>query len=199
MIGIDKITARIEAEATEDAARIEEDARARGDVIRAEGEKRAQERYWYKVREGVKTAEDRSQRLSKAANMEARKSVLASKQEIVTQAFDLAEEKLHALSGDGYIEFLAAQAAGAAVTGREQIVLAAKDRKSCGSKVVAKANARLSAKGKTAGLTLSDEEGQFDGGLILRDGDISVNCTMEALMAQARESMASYAAAELFD
>lgn len=199
MIGIDKITARIEAEAAADAARIEDDARVQGDTIRAEGEKRAQERYWYKVREGVKAAEDRSQRLSKAANMEARKSVLASKQEIVAQAFDLAEEKLRALSGDGYIEFLAVQAAGAAVTGREQIVLSARDRRPCGGKVVSKANARLAAKGKTAGLTLADEEGEFDGGLILRDGNISVNCTIEALMAQARENMASDAAAELFD
>lgn len=198
MIGIDKITARIEAEAAADAARIQEDARAQGDVIRAEGEKRAQERYWYKVREGVKAAEDRSQRLSKAANMEARKSVLSSKQEIVAQTFDLAEEKLRALSGDGYIEFLAAQAARAAVTGREQIVLSAKDRRRCGGKVVSRANARLAAQGKTAALTLSDEEGSFDGGLILRDGNISVNCTVEALMAQAREDMAAFVAAEMF-
>ncbi len=198
MIGIDKITARIEAEAAADAARIEEDARAQSETIRAEGETKAQERYWEKVREGVKAAEDRAQRLSKAANMEARKSILSSKQEIVENVFRLAEEKLRALSGDAYVDFLAGQAARAAANGRGQIVLTAQDKKTCGSKVLSRANARLAAEGKNACLTISDEEGGFSGGLILRDGDISVNCTIEALMAQAREDMAAEAAAELF-
>lgn len=198
MKGIEKITARIEADAVADAARIEAEAKAQCDAVRAEGEKKAQDRYWQKVREGVKAAEDRGQRLAKAADMEARKSILASKQEIVSQAFALAEQKLRALSGEEYIDFLAGQAARAAVTGREKVVLAGKDKKAYGSKVVSKANARLTAAGKTGDLTLSDEEGSFDGGLILREGNISVNCTVEALMAQAREEMASDAAAELF-
>ncbi len=198
MVGIDKITARIEAAAVADAARIEDEARAQSGVIQAQGEAKAQESYWNKVREGVKAAEDRSSRLAKAADMEARKSVLASKQKLVSQVFDLAEEKLRAISGDEYVEFLAGQASRAAVSGKEQIVLSAKDKKTYGSKVVSRANARLSEEKETAALTLSDETGDFTGGLILREGNISVNCTIEALMAQAREDMASDAAAELF-
>jgi len=198
MNGIDKITARLEAEAVAEAERIADEAKARAAVVLAEGEAKAKERYGEKVVEGVKATEDRVQRLAKAADMEARKRILGYKQAIVGDVFSLAEKKLRSLSGDDYIDFLARQAAGAAVTGREEIVLSEEDRKACGDKVVKKANALLTAAGKTGGLTLAPEAGSFEGGLVLKDGNISVNCTIEALMAQARESMASDVAAELF-
>lgn len=198
MNGIEKITARIEAEAVADAARIAEEGAARCETVRSEGEARAQEAYWRRLREGAKASEDRADRLAKAADMEARKSILACKQAIVGEAFDKAEAKLRAMTGDEYIAFLAGQASRAASTGREEVVLNAKDRASVGEKAVKKANALLSAAGRTGKLTLSAETGSFSGGLVLKDGNITVNCTLEALMGQAREEQAAIVAAELF-
>lgn len=198
MNGIEKITARIETDAVADAARVEEEAAREAEAVRSAGEAKAQEAYWQKLQEGVKTAEDRVQRLEKAADMEARKSILSYKQTIVAAAFDKAEEKLRALSGDAYIDFLARLASRAAATGREEIVLGAADRETCGAKVVKKANAALNAAGKTGALTLADKAGDFEGGLLLKDGNIAVNCTIGALIAQAREDQASVVAAELF-
>ncbi len=198
MNGIDKITARIETDAVADAARIAGEVKAQCEAIRAEGEKKAQECYWEKVRQGVAAAEDRVQRLAKTADMEARKSVLSFKQSIVAEAFDKAEAKLNALEGEQYVSFLAALAARAAVTGTEEIVLSAADRTAYGSKVVARANAALKEAGRTGGLILSAQTGDFARGLVCKQGSVSVNCTVEALMAQAREDMASDVAAELF-
>lgn len=198
MNGLEKITARIETDAVADAARIAEEAKTQADAIRAEGEQKAQESYWVRVREGVKNAEDRASRLSKAADMEARKSILACKQELVSEAFDRAEKKLLELPAEAYIAFLAGQAAAASVSGRETIVLNAQDREAVGKAVAEKANAHLAAQGKVANLTLSAEVGDFAGGLILRDGSISVNCTVAALIAEARQTQASAVAAELF-
>ena len=198
MNGIDKITARIETDAVADAARIAEEVKAQCEAIRAEGEKKAQESYWEKVRQGVAAAEDRVQRLAKTADMEARKSVLSFKQSIVADAFDRAEAKLNALTGEEYVAFLAALAVKAAVTGTEEIILSADDKKAYGKKVLQKANAALSAAGKTGKLTLSETDGSFTRGLVCKQGSVSVNCTVEALMAQARENMASDVAAELF-
>lgn len=198
MNGLEKITARIETDAVADAARIAEEAKLQCDAIRAEGEAKAQESYWRRVREGVKNAEDRASRLAKAADMEARKSVLACKQEIVAEAFRRAEQKLLALSGEEYIAFLAGLAAKASVSGREEIVLNANDRGAVGKKVASRANELLSAQGRTAQLILAPDAGDFTGGLILRDGDISVNCTVAALIAEARQTQASDVAAELF-
>ena len=199
MNGIDKITARIETDAVADAARIAEETKAQCEAIRAEGEKKAQESYWEKVRAGVASAEDRVQRLAKTADMEARKSVLSFKQSIVAEAFDKAEAKLNALTGDEYADFLTALAVKAAVTGTEELVFSAGDRDAYGAKVVAKANAALAAAGKPGKLTLSETEGRFARGLICKQGSVSVNCTVEALMAQAREDMASDVAAALFN
>jgi V/A-type H+-transporting ATPase subunit E len=199
MNGIDKITARIEADAVADAARIAQEAQAQAETIRSDGDKKAQERYWQKVQQGVKATEDRAFRLAKAADMEARKNILAYKQSVITEAFDRAEKRLLAMSGDEYINFLAGQAARASVTGREEIVLSQKDKKTYGSKVVSKANALLGTMGKSGKLTLADDEGDFSGGLVLRQGNVSVNCTVAALMEQARETMASVVATELFN
>ena len=198
MNGIDKITARIEMEAVAEAARIDEAAKADCERIRAEGEKQAQESYWEKVRQGVAATEDRVQRLAKTADMEARKSVLGYKQTLVAGAFDQAEARLRALTGDEYVAFLSTLAARAAVTGTEEIILSAKDKTEYGQAVLDKANSALTANRKTGKLTLSDQDGAFDGGLICRQGSVSVNCTIDALMAQAREDMAADVAAMLF-
>ena len=198
MNGIDKITARIENDAVADAARIAQQTHDACQTIKAEGEKKAQDSYWERFRQGVAATEDRVQRLAKTADMEARKSVLSFKQSIVAEAFDRAEAKLNGLTGEEYVAFLAALAARAAVTGTEEIVLNAADRKTYGRKVVDRANAALRAAGRTGKLALSDTEGAFGRGLVCRQGSVSVNCTVEALMDQAREDMASDVAAALF-
>lgn len=197
MKGMDKITARIEAEGAAEAARLEEETALRCQEIAAAGEAKAQERYWQRVKDGAKAAEERRQRLAKTADMEARKSILTTKQAIVAAAFRRAEEKLLALSGEAYLDFLAGLAARASASGDEEIVLAEKDM-ALGPQIRRRANERLAAAGKTAGLTLADKPGDQAAGLILRQGNISVNCTVEALMAQAREEMAAEVAAELF-
>jgi V/A-type H+-transporting ATPase subunit E len=151
------------------------------------------------VQQGAKAAEERASRLAKAADMEARKNILAYKQTVVSEAFDRAEAKLMALSGETYINFLAGQAARASVTGKEEIVLSRMDRKTYGNKIVSKANALMSTMGKSGKLVLAEDDGDFSGGLILRQGNVTVNCTVAALMDQARQTMASTVAAELFN
>ena len=199
MNGIEKITARIETEAVADAARMAQEIEAQCAEIRTEGEARAQESYWRRFKEGVKSAEDRVQRLNKAADMEARKSILSYKQGIVAEVFDLAEKKLKDMAPEAYVDFLAGQAARASVSGQEELILNGADKKAYGDKVLKKANGLLEAEGRPARLTLAPEEGDFSGGVIVRDGSVSVNCTIEALIAQARVDMASQAAAELFE
>ena len=199
MNGIDKITARIETDAVADAARLAEETKRQCEAIQAEGEKKAQERYWEKVRQGVATAEDRVQRLAKTADMESRKSVLGCKQALVAQAFDKAEERLRALAGEDYVNVLVALALRASTSGTEELVLTARDKKLFGEKVLEKANAALEAAGKAGRLTIADEDGDFDRGLICREGSVGVNCAFGSLMAQARETMAADVAAALFN
>jgi len=198
MNGIEKITARIEADAEAEAARTAQEAAEQCAQLRADYEKQAQEHYWAHVKQGVKTTEDRVQRLAKAADMEARKSVLAFKQEAVAQVFDRAMQRVLSMGSAEYAEFLASKAAQASTTGSEEIILNAADRKAYGPQVVAAANRKLADAGKKSGLTLAGGTGDFQAGLILREGSISVNCTAEALVEQARSEQASEVAAVLF-
>ncbi len=198
MNGIDKITARIESDAAAEAAVMAQDTESRCAQIRADAEKQAQEHYWARLKQGMKGIEDRSARLASTADMEARKSILAFKQETVVSVFDRAERELLSMPRADYIKFLTDKAVAASVTGREELVFNAADKKSVAEKVLAAANKVLESAGKTAELTAADDTGRFAGGLIIRQGSIETNCTVEALMEQARENMAAEVAALLF-
>ena len=110
MNGIEKMTARIRADAQAECAEIRAESEARCAEIRAENERLAQERYWALVREGVKETEQRVQRMGRTARLEAKKSVLTMKQEAVSRAFDRARELLAELPEADYVAFLAREA-----------------------------------------------------------------------------------------
>ena len=193
MKGTEKIIAHIRADAEAQAAAIIAQAEQQCAAVREDYDKQAKESYGAKIRAGVKACEDR------VSGMEARKGVLALKQEMVSASFDKACEMVVALPQAQYIELLAKLAADAAVTGDEELVLNARDKAAVGDAVVKAANARLEARGVKAGLSLADTEGSFAGGLILHRGNIEVNCTAELLVELCREEMSATLAGVLFE
>ena len=92
---------------------------------------------------GKKNAAEREERLVSVAEMEAKKLTLATKQEMLDKAFDLALERLAALEEAEYVELLANLAASAA-TGREALIFSPEDRDRVGAQVVAAANEKIS-------------------------------------------------------
>ena len=199
MKGTEKIIAHIRADAEAQAAAIIAQAEQQCAAIREDYDKQAKESYGAKIRAGVKACEDRVSGMERIAQMEARKGVLALKQEMVSASFDKACEMIVALPQAQYIELLAKLAADAAVTGDEELVLNARDKAAVGDAVVKAANAKLEAKGVKAGLSLSGTEGSFAGGLILHRGNIEVNCTAELLVELCREEMSATLAGVLFE
>jgi V/A-type H+-transporting ATPase subunit E len=198
MNGIEKITARIAADAETEIRNTQADAAARCAEIKAEYDRKAQEEYWALVQAGVKDTEQRVQRLGRTARLEAKKSLLAMKQEVVSEAFELARKKIIGLPEPAYVAFLASQAAQAAVSGQEEILLNEPDRARCGAKVVKAANELLKKRGVQPALTLGEGVRPISGGLILRQGDIEVNCTVDTLLELARGELAAQVAEVLF-
>ena len=191
MKGTEKIIAHIRADAEAQSAAILSQAEQQCAAIREDFEARARDRYSEKLL--------RVDSMDRIARMEAKKGLLALKQEMVSKSFELACEKLVNLPEADYVELLARLAAEAAVTGTEEIVLNARDRKAVGDKAVKAANAKLAAAGKPAALKLSPAEGSFAGGLLLRRGSIETNCTAELLVELQRSEMSSELARVLFD
>lgn len=199
MNGIDRITDRIEADAREQAKAIIAEAEAKCAEIRKENEKKAQERYLQLIRNGTKDCESGLERRKSAAEMDAKKSVLALKQDYVAEAFDMAKRRLADMPEDSYVGFLASLAASAAADGSGEIVLSACDRERCGKAVLERANAALAAKGLTPALTLAADSREISGGLILRQGGVEVNCSIEALVEALKGPMTADVARTLFE
>ena len=195
MKGTEKIIAHIQADAQAQADAILAQAEQQCASIREDYDKKAAELYAERIRAGVRACQDQADSRQRIEQMEARKTVLAVKQEMVEESFNKAREQILALPEEEYVAFLAKLAAKASSTGDEELILNAADRKRVGPAIVAAAN-KLLGDGK---LTLSKKTGDFAGGLLLHRGNIEVNCTVELLVELCRGEMAAELAAVLFE
>lgn len=229
MNGIEKITARIETDAKAEVAEILREAEEKAAAIREQYKAQAQAEAKAAEAAGREAAQRQAERLESAAQMEAKKRLLAAKQACLNAAFDKAQEKLLALDEGEYAQLLAKTAVSASRTGKEEIILNAKDRERVGPQVVAWANTLLAEAaapkaaekaGKVGGkagavlsavvtganallqgtamLTLAQDTREMAGGLMLRDGNVEVNCAFETQLRVLREEMAAQVAEILF-
>lgn len=194
MNGIEKITARIIADAQTEADAIKAEAAEKCEQIRADYNKKAQDEYWRIVKTGVADCEARVLRLGRAAEMEAKKATLTLKQDMVSEAFTKAIANVCDMPKEQYIEFLAKMAAKASETGKEEVILSQRD-KAIGDEIVAAANKAI---GDGGNLVLSNAVAEMAGGFILREGDIEINCNIETIVEQYRYELASAVAEVMF-
>ncbi len=193
MKGTEKIIAHIQSDAKAQADAILAQAEQQCALIRKDYEEKADEAYTAKIRAGVKACEDLSESKKRIAEMESKKNLLALKQEMVSAAFDRAKEIILSMPAAEYQAFLTNLAVKAAPDGKGQLVLNARDRKQYGEAVVKAANAAL--KGS---LTLSDTDGDFAGGVMIKNGAVEVNNTLELLIDLCRGDMSADVAKALF-
>ena len=192
MNGIERITARIEADAQgeidallasaqAEAAEIEQDYQRRAEALRAQLLERSE-----------KAALEREERLISAAKMEGRKALLAARQDLVEQAFLAAQAKLCLLPHNEAIEVLAKLMVRASASGQEEVIFSQADRERIGAAAVEKANAA----GKH--LRLAEETRSIRGGFILREGRVEINCAFETLVRLEKSRSAAAVAKLLF-
>lgn len=198
MNGIEKVTARIQAEADAANAAALNTAQQQAEEILDEYRQAAGEEFARLMEEAEKTASSQKEQLISAARLEAGKQLLITKQEQLQLAFDKAAEKLRAMPGDSYAELLTRLVVSASRTGKESILLNAADREKYGEKVTADANRALKAKHRPAKLTLADDVRDIDGGAVLKEGNIEVNCSLASLIETKREELSVETARILF-
>lgn len=196
MNGIEKITARITEDCRKETFAILAEARAKAEEITAKAKAEAQAVGDEVLAQGRRAAAEREDRLASTAQMECRKAVLAAKQDVIEEAFEQAHKQLLALPEDKYIALLADLAVQASVTGKEKLIFSAPDRARVGKAVAAAANEKI---GSNAALTLAEETRPMDGGFILSDGAVEVNCTFDTLIRLQRGALSGEVAKVLFD
>lgn len=204
MNGIEKITGQIDADVQKEIDAALDQARAQAQEIEARYASQAEAQAEAIRRKGEQDAALRQERLVDVAKLEARKALLAAKQDMVGQAFDLALKKLLELPDQEYIALLAKLAVAASRTGREQVIFSQKDRSRYGKQAVTMANEMLAKKAgpraaESAGmLTLAEEARPMAGGLILRDDRVETNCSFEVLIHLQRDALSAEVARALF-
>lgn len=199
MKGTEKIIAHIRADGDAEAKKIIDAASKQAEEKRAESFKAALSEYEKLMQAGNAECEDILSGSRRIAEMEAKKSVLSVKQEMISAAFDAAREEIVNMPRDKYTQFLARMAAEAAASGMEEIVLNARDKAEVGKSVCKAANELLSAKGTPGKLTVSEDTVDISGGVIVRFGGIETNCSIDALIRQRRSGLSTEVAAAMFE
>lgn len=198
MEGIEKITARIIEDAEREIAAMQQETEEEVNTLLAQAQTEAEQESMELLIRGRRAAEERRERLSSSADMECRKLELAAKQELLQQSFDAALEELCALPQERYVTLLSALAVEASSSGRERMILSARDADRLGEDIVKAANAALQKAGRRGELTLSQETRPIPGGFILAEGDVELNCAFDTLVRLQREKLEKEVAAILF-
>lgn len=199
MNGIEQITEKIQADIQAEIDEIRENSRVEIEAIGEKYESVRQEEYWKVINQGTKSAEQRMQRIASMAELDRKKAILSQKQDLVSQAFDRAVEKMAALPEEAYVALLAGFAVQGAVTGSEKLIFSKPERASIGKKVCVLANEKLEELGKKGSLTMSEDTREIKGGIIISDGSVDINYSLEALVAARRNELTEPVTKILFD
>lgn len=193
MNGLEKITERIAADAQAQAAEIVARAKAQAEQIVADYQSRAEDLLAQERAKAETLAAQTAQRAEAAGALEGRKWELNAKQQLLEETFALALRKLRDLPKEEYTQLLTDLLCLAA-KGGEEVIFNPADRAQVGKAAVTAANERL----KEGRLTLSEETRDIQGGFILKDGLVELNCALETLVEQEKETMSVSVASHLF-
>ena len=193
MKGLEKITDRIRSDAAAEVESIRAEGKAKAAEVTASYQAQADKLAADETQRGTQAAQTLLERRSSSDEMERGKVLLEAKQACIDKAFDLAAERLAKLPRNEYAEILAKIAADAGA-GDEEIILSQSDSAELGETIVRRANELK----KGAKFTLSKETRELDGGLVLKNGSVELNCAFATQLRLLRQSMAADVAAILF-
>ncbi len=221
MTGLDKITSKILSDANEDAARTLEAARAQCARLTAELEASSAQLCAALNDEAEREANDIISRAKSAAALEKRSITMAARSRLVDAAFARARERLLGQSrGDytalltrltcyAFCEQLETERVNRELYGDEdlpeievyELLLCAEDRAKLGRNVINDVRNMLAGRvdrETVERLRLADEDANIDGGIILRYGDVEINCSIDMLLSDMRDELEGAVCGVLF-
>ena len=193
MNGIETIIQRLNTDAKAETDALLDKARQDAAAVTARCQAQADKETADLAARNQRAAAEREERLVSAAQMEARKTILAAKQAVMEEVYAKALEKLRSLPQDRTVEVLASLLNEAAPQGKGAVLFSAQDRETVGRAAVDAANAQNGGQ-----LTLSGETANIPGGFILRNGSIEVNCAYDTLIRLQKTETAGQVARQLF-
>lgn len=138
------------------------------------------------------------ERIISNAELSVRNEKLEAKQQVIEKVFDKALEKLSALKGEEYLNFVKDRITSLDIGGDEKLIISSDDKEIITEEFVKSLNKELSRLGKKGNLILSGETGDFKGGFILEKSGIEINNAFEALISSMKDELEYEVAKVLF-
>lgn len=187
MSGLEKIVEQIISEAKTTAKKIIDEANTEAAQIsqaaKAESEKEAARL----LADAAKNAETAQKLADSAAEMDARRTLLAAKQQLIGSVIEEAKTALTALPDDEYFAMILRLAKKNALPQEGELFLSQKDLDRLPVGFEERLNEALAPQG--ALLHISKQTRQLDGGFLLVYGGIEENCSFSALFDAQREAL----------
>ncbi|KPJ50046.1 hypothetical protein AMJ40_04075 [candidate division TA06 bacterium DG_26] len=193
------ITAKILSDAKSKAEGIlkEADSRAKEILGGAHQEvKRMKERL---KRDAEVVAKKETARIVSLAEMEERKRILEQKIEILDDTFSRALENLKKRPKGEYQEIIKGLLVRAVNDGDEQVIVSKTDKERLDKDFFDSANSELKRFGKKGELELTEETGDFNGGVLLKKNKVETWCSVEVLLGMLRDELEMEIAKLLFE
>jgi len=196
--GAERICQRIMADAHARAEAILAEAAENSKAIIAEAEKEANKRREQVLERAQKEAEEQKRRILGIAQLDARKEMLASKQELINEAFRQALEALLNLDEETYFAVLRKMLLASVKTGNEVVILSPRDKARIPANFWNDLYQELAATGCASNLSLGEEAPDIPGGFILQSGGVEINNSFSSLLEMQRDELELEVAALLF-
>jgi len=133
------------------------------------------------------------------ANLEARKSILSIKQEIMEKVFNDALARILGLEDKKYLNLIRKIILNNVEKGNETIFISASDRDRITDEFIQEINRELVNQGKEGNLSLSDTFLEIKGGVVLGSNHIRKNSSLEFIFRKIREELEGEISQYLFE
>ncbi|MEW5919465.1 MAG: V-type ATP synthase subunit E [Bacillota bacterium] len=198
MSGAEKLKEKIIAEAEAQAERVLQEARQRATEIIARGEKEGTARRETLLAQARDQAEEKKRRALTIAELDARKQILAAKEELIEDTFNQALTRLHELERKPYQELLFPMILAAVQRGDEELIVSPSQREHFDAPFLVRLNETLRQQGKKGQLTLAAGTRPLQGGFVLRAGEVEINNSFDSLLRMQRDLLEPTVAGMLF-
>ncbi|MGA1845242.1 MAG: V-type ATP synthase subunit E [bacterium] len=182
-MSLDKIIEHIDAEIRQKNEQIRGEAREKAERIRRQSTEDAAMKKEEILKQARKNAAERERRMLQMAQLAGRKAILTEKQNALTSLFAAALDKLAGLDQARYKRVLKNMLMKTVKSGREELIVSARDKKNLDRNWLDEVNRQLlKERGIQGKLRFSDEARDMKGGFVLREGQIEINSSFEALL-----------------
>ena len=195
MASLDKILEDIRSESAQAVASVMDAAQAQRDRVLAEAQEEADARTGKILARAKDQADDLIARADSAAQLQRRRMILETKQDLIASVIGQAKQAILDLPDSDYFELILKLISSNALPGDGEVCFSRKDFSRLPKDFAAKLVAALPEGAK---LNVSRDEAQIDGGFILKYGGVEQNLSIGEIFEEKKDRMTDIAGKILF-